>query len=117
EAREIGRAGKGAKTVFQSGLQARCNLQALHVGRFVHSSSLGQVSEARAQWHNKTSWRFANPETQRESELNWRLKRETSPGLTGEVGIHQIDTASWYLKALPLSVTGYGAIMLNRDGR
>jgi len=117
EAREIARAGKGAKSVFQSGLQARCNLQALHVGRFVHSSALGKITESRAQWHTKTTWRSANPAPEREAELNWRLKRETSPGLTGEVGIHQIDTASWYLKSQPLSVAGYGGILLYNDGR
>lgn len=117
EAREIGRAGKGAKTVFQSGLQTRCNLQALHVARFVHTSALGQFSEARAQWHNKTTWRTANPAPEREAELNWRLKRATSSGLMGEVGMHQVDTATWYLKARPVSVSGFGGIMLHKDGR
>ncbi|HTE17389.1 MAG TPA: Gfo/Idh/MocA family oxidoreductase, partial [Armatimonadota bacterium] len=118
DARAIAVAGKGAKTVFQSGLQNRANHQALHVGRFIQTSALGsQVAEARAQWHNKTSWRQANPAAEREAELNWRLRRETSPGLMGEVGIHQVDTASWYLKARPVSVSGFGGIMLYNDGR
>jgi predicted dehydrogenase len=117
DARDIARAGQGTKSVFQSGLQMRCNLQTLHVGRFVHSSALGAVTEGRAQWHNKTTWRFANPSGEREAELNWRLKRATSPGLLGEVGIHQIDTASWYLKSRPVAVSGFGGLMLYKDGR
>jgi len=117
EARDIARAGQGAKKVFQSGLQARCNMQALHVGRFVHSGALGHLAEARAQWHQKTSWRFAAPTPEREAQVNWRLKRETANGLIGEVGMHQLDIASLYLKAHPLAVSGFGAVTLYNDGR
>jgi len=117
EAREIARAGKAAKTIFQPGLQARCNMQALHVGKFVHTGALGHLAEARAQWHSKTSWRAAAPSAEREAELNWRLKRDTSSGLIGEVGIHQIDTTTSFVKARPLSVTGFGGILLYNDGR
>lgn len=117
DARAIAKAASLAKTVFQPGLQVRCNAQALHVGMFMHSNALGTITEARAQWHNKTKWRFAWPDPAREAELNWRLRKETSPGLLGEIGIHQLDQASWYLKGLPLSVSGYGATMLYKDGR
>jgi predicted dehydrogenase len=118
DAKAITQAAKAAKTLFQPGLQARCNLQALHVMRFIHTSSLGpQITDARAQWHNKTTWRFANPAPEREAELNWRLRKATSPGLMGEVGIHQLDTASWYLKSRPTAITGFGGIMLYKDGR
>lgn len=117
DAKAIAQAGKAAKTVFQSGLQGRCNLQALHVGRFVASSALGKITEARCQWHNKTSWRQAYPTAEREAQLNWRLKRETSPGLMGEVGIHQIDTTSWYLKSRPTAIMGYSSTLLYNDGR
>lgn len=117
DAKAIAVAAKGAKVVFQSGLQSRCNAQALHVGRFVHTGALGKATSCRAQWHNKTTWRFANPSTEREAELNWRLKKDLSTGLAGEIGIHQIDTASYYLKAKPVSVTGFGGIVLYKDGR
>ena len=118
EAKEIALAGKGATSiVFQSGLQQRCNLQSLHVGKFVQTNQLGPVIEARAQWHNKTSWKTAWPTNQREEELNWRLKRATSSGLLGEIGIHQLDLTSWFLKRLPVSVTAFSAqkLWLDRD--
>lgn len=117
DARAIAKAGKGAKTVFQSGLQNRCNMQTLHVGRFIHSAALGKMTEARAQWHTKTTWRFASPNATREAELNWRLKRATSTGLMGEIGMHQLDVASFYQKAQPVSVLGFGGVMLYNDGR
>ena len=74
----------------------------------VHTGALGHLAEARAQWHSKTSWRAAAPSGEREAELNWRLKRDTSSGLIGEIGIHQIDTTTSFVKARPLSVTGFG---------
>jgi predicted dehydrogenase len=117
EAKEIAVAGKGAKTVFQSGLQNRCNNQAVHVNNFIRSSATGKMTGGRAQWHKRTSWKQAYPDAAREAELNWRLKKASSSGLLGEIGIHQIDTASWYFKSLPLSVTGFGGILELNDGR
>jgi predicted dehydrogenase len=117
DARTIAQAAAGAKTMFQPGLQVRCSLQAEHVNHFILTAVLGKVTGGRAQWHQRTSWRQIAPTDERQAELNWRLKRETSPGLLGEVGIHQIDTASWFLKALPVSVTAFGAIMEYNDGR
>lgn len=117
DAKAIATAAKGSKVVFQSGLQSRCNAQSLHVGKFLHTGAIGKATSARAQWHNKMTWRFANPSTEREAELNWRLKKDLSIGIAGEIGIHQIDTASYYLKGKPISVTGFGGIVLYKDGR
>lgn len=111
EAKEIAKAGADAKTVFQSGLQYRANKQHQHVLSFVRSGTLGHVAGARGQWHKKQSWRRAAPTPEREKELNWRLSKESSGGLMGEIGIHQLDTATWFLKALPVSVLGFGGIM------
>ncbi len=110
EAKEIAKAGVAAKTVFQSGLQYRANKQHQHVLGFMRAGVLGHVAEGRAQWHKKMSWRRAAPTDERERELNWRLYKATSSGLCGEIGIHQFDTATWFLKALPVSVLGYGSI-------
>jgi predicted dehydrogenase len=117
EARAIAKAAKAAKTVFQPGLQGRCNLQALHVEHFVRSLALGKMIEARAQYHNKTSWKFVYPTREREAELNWRLSKDNCAGLIGEVGIHQIDTTSWYLRERPVAVTGFSSNLLYQDGR
>jgi predicted dehydrogenase len=72
---------------------------------------------ARAQWHKKQSWRATSPKPEREKELNWRLAKETSLGLVGELGIHAIDQATWYANTLPKAVNGFGAISFWKDGR
>jgi predicted dehydrogenase len=115
EAKAIAQAGAAAKTVFQPGLQYRSNKMHNHVAKFL--LDLGKVAEGRAQWHRRTSWRSPASKPEREKELNWRLSKATSLGLPGEVGIHTFDIASWYFKALPVSVTAFGGIYNWNDGR
>jgi predicted dehydrogenase len=118
EAREIAKAGMGSKQVFQVGQQARGNPQHWHVRKFVWGGVLGTpIAQARAQWHRRDSWRRAHGTPEREKALNWRLNKATSAGLMGEVGIHQVDVASMFLKSLPLSVSGFGAVTCWQDGR
>lgn len=118
DARAIAQAAKNAhKQVFQTGLQARSDLLRLDLLRFIRAGAMGKTLMARSQWHKKHSWRQASPNPDREQELNWRLRRETSPGLIGEIGIHQIDAANWFLRELPVAVSGFGGILHWRDGR
>jgi predicted dehydrogenase len=73
---------------------------------------------ARSQWHKKTSWRAVSPNAERERAINWRLNKQTSLGLAGEVGIHQIDQATWFLGAKPAAISGFGSILRwTEDGR
>ena len=117
EAKAIAIAAMGAKTTFQAGLQQRSNMQTHHVLKFIRSDALGTIVGGRAQWHNRTSWRQGWPTPEREKELNWRLSQATSAGLIGEIGIHQIDTASWFFKSLPTAVTAYSGLYGWKDGR
>jgi predicted dehydrogenase len=117
EARAIAQAGQDSKNVFQTGLQGRSNLLYNHVSRFVKSGCLGTLAEVHSQWNKRQSWRRAAPNPEREKELNWRLFNVTSLGLVGESGIHSLDLTNWYLRALPISVTGFGSIMGWDDGR
>jgi predicted dehydrogenase len=108
EAKEIGQAGLNAKTIFAAGLQFRANKQHTHVRQFM--GDLQKCAGGRAQWHKRGTWMRGAPSSERQRELNWRLYKETSPGLLGEIGIHQLDIANWFLKALPVSVSGFGGI-------
>ncbi|MCC6443181.1 MAG: Gfo/Idh/MocA family oxidoreductase [Armatimonadetes bacterium] len=117
EAKEIAQAGMGAKQVFQVGQQGRSNPLYVHVEQFVRSGALGNPAVVYAQSNKKNSWRKMAPSPEREQEQNWRLAKKTSPGLIGEVGIHQIDLANWYLNALPVAATGFGSISNWKDGR
>ncbi len=118
EAREIALAAKAANgSVFQAGLNYRSNPQHHHVLNFIRAGAMGQTVFGRAQWHKKQSWRRASPNADREKALNWRLDRQTSSGLMGEVGIHQADLATWFFGAPPKSVAGFGGILAWNDGR
>ena len=41
----------------------------------------------------------------------------SSPGLIGEIGIHQLDAVAWFLKSLPNAVSGFGGVLHWSDGR
>ncbi|MCS7089969.1 MAG: Gfo/Idh/MocA family oxidoreductase [Limisphaera sp.] len=118
DARVIAQAAlKHRRQVFQAGLQLRSDPQRHFLMPFIRSGALGRMAMVRAQWNKKTSWRFTSPNPEREAEVNWRLSREVSTGLLGEVGIHQLDQVSWFLNAWPSTVHGFGTIAFWRDGR
>jgi predicted dehydrogenase len=118
DARAIAKAAAAhPKLVFQSGLQARSEPQRHFLLPFIRSNAVGRFLMVRAQWHKKQSWRGASPNPEREKALNWRLNRETSAGLIGEVGVHQLDVVAWFLNGLPEAVTGFGGVLHWTDGR
>ena len=118
DARAIARAAQSAlKSNFQSGLQMRSDPQRHFLLQFIRSGAAGKPISARAQWHKKESWRRTSPSPEREQELNWRLSNATSNGLIAEVGLHQIDVLGWFLKELPMAVTGFGGVRHWTDGR
>ena len=118
DARAIAKAANALpKQIFQAGLQHRSDPQRNWLLPFIRSGSLGQFAAARAQWHKKQSWRSASPNPDREKEINWRLSRATSLGLAGEIGIHALDQACWFMNRKPSAVTGFSATMLWNDGR
>jgi predicted dehydrogenase len=110
-------AAAAASQVFQCGLIYRTEPQYRGVFQFVRSGAIGHASSARAQWNQKQSWRRASATPARERELNWRLDQAVSTGLAGEVGIHQLDLATWILQTLPIAITGTGQVAQWRDGR
>jgi predicted dehydrogenase len=118
DARAIALAAKAAQqSIFQAGLQMRSDPQRHFLRPFIRSGALGQSVMARAQWHKKTSWRATGSTPEREKDLNWRLSKAISLGLVGELGIHPIDEATWFLNVQPVAVSGFGANALWKDDR
>jgi len=118
DARAMARAARDTPDLnFHVGQQFRADPQYLSVAKFIRGGALGKATLFRGQWHTKQSWRRASPNQARERALNWRLDPDTTTGLVGEAGLHQIDTALWFAGALPTSVAGSGQIMLWNDGR
>lgn len=118
DAKEIALAAKKhLRLVFQPGLQLRSDPQEAFLLKFVRSGAAGKWASGRSQWNKKSSWRVSAPNAEREKAMNWRLDPATSLGLVGEVGLNQIDRASWYFNGLPLAVSGRGAVTFWKDGR
>jgi len=118
DARAIAKAAQAAVgQVFQPGLSLRADPQRHFLLQFIRTGAIGKAVMARAQWHKKQSWRFASSNPDREKAVNWRLDKDLSIGLAGEIGIHHLDSMIWLLKDRPLAVTGYGGIMRWDDGR
>ncbi len=116
DARDIARAAQAApKQIFQSGLQMRSDKQRLFLLPFIRSGALGTLVMARAQWHRMQSWVSPSANPERAKAINWRMDSKTSHGLIGEVGIHQVDQAGWFLKGRPTAVTGFGSIVHWKD--
>lgn len=118
DARAIAKAAKKAfKLNFQSGLQMRSDPQRRFLMPFIRSGATGKNMMARSQWHKKQSWRRAAPTPEREQALNWPLRAASSPGLMGELVIHQLDMVQWLLDQRPTAVSGWGSTVLWKDGR
>jgi len=118
DARSIAKAAReNPRSYFQSGQLLRSHPHQAFLMGFVRSGAAGTPIKARAQWNKKTSWRRAAPNPEREKELNWRLDKEISLGLIGEIGIQQIDVVNWLWNKRPVAVTGFGNIAAYQDGR
>lgn len=119
DARAIAAAAKASvKSVFQAGLQGRSHPHRQYVIPFLLEGNAGEPICARAQSHQKKSWVQISPDQNRQDELNWRLNQKVSTGLLGEIGVHQIDTISWFNRARPTAVSGFGSVIRwKEDGR
>jgi predicted dehydrogenase len=118
DAQAIAKVAKAAvKLNFQAGLQMRADPQRHFLLPFIRSGATGRNVMARSQWHKKTSWRRAAATPEREKALNWRLTAATSPGLIGEIAIHQLDMIQWLLNAKPSAISGHGSVLIWNDGR
>lgn len=116
DARAIATAARDAvKLNFQVGLQYRSDPQIKNLSNFLRSGVLGKPARGRGHWHKKQSWRVTSADADREKELNWRLDPALSPGLFGEIGVHQIDLAMWLFSARPKAVYGAGGVAFNED--
>ncbi|MCC6676090.1 MAG: Gfo/Idh/MocA family oxidoreductase [Phycisphaerales bacterium] len=117
DAKAIATAAAGAKTVFAVGHEGRSNPVYQLARSFFRTDAFKDMVMMRAQCNQKTTWRVGSPDPAREKVLNWRLDRELSTGLMGEIGSHQLDVVHWYRNRHPVSVRATGGIRLHTDGR
>ncbi len=104
------------KQVIQVGLQRRYSKFYQIAKMMVAKGLIGDVTHIVAQWHRNPGW-LIPPDPASERSRYWKIFREYSAGLAGELGSHQIDVASWMFNAQPEYVIGIGGREFIRDGR
>jgi len=118
QGRQMVRKQRETGLVLQIGHQRRYNPTYLHALNLIEKDKvLGRITMIRAAWHRNGDWRRPVPDPKLERLINWRLYNESSQGLMGELGSHQIDVANWVLKATPTAVVGTGTKGYWNDGR
>ncbi|MCL5745295.1 MAG: Gfo/Idh/MocA family oxidoreductase, partial [Acidobacteria bacterium] len=105
------------RQVLQTGLQRRYSPFYHAAKAMIDKGLVGDVTHIRAQWHRNGSGRRAVADPRLERQINWRMYREYSGGLTAELASHQFDVADWFFGAAPEFVSGIGGIDYWRDGR
>jgi predicted dehydrogenase len=110
-------AAKYPKQVIQVGLQRRYS-QVYQIARqMVEKGMLGRLTHIQAQWHRNGNWRRPLKDKTLEEQVNWRMYRKYSGGLSAELMSHQLDIADWMFGKTPDSVMGVGGIDYWKDGR
>ena len=105
------------RKIFQTGHQYHSSRLYAHVVEMIQGGEIGKVSAVQAQWNRNGNWRRPVPDPKFERQINWRMYREYSYGLTAELSSHQIDFCNWFLDDHPEKVTGFGDISYWKDGR
>jgi predicted dehydrogenase len=113
----IAKAAKGAKTVFQPGLEGRCNPVYQLARSFFRTEAFKDLISIRAQHNQRNSWRVSASDPARDKALNWKLDKDSSNGLAGEMGTHQFDVVHWFRNTAPTAVRGSGSVRAWDDGR
>ncbi len=117
ECKRVASAASRSPKIFQIGHQR------MFEGRFhkalahMRAGDLGPITQMRAYWHRNLDWRRKAPSPQWERLLNWRLYRDYSAGLMGELGSHHLHVTNWIMDAPPTSCIGYGSVNYWKDDR
>ncbi|MCL6257510.1 Gfo/Idh/MocA family oxidoreductase [Aquiflexum sp. TKW24L] len=103
--------------VIQVGHQYRYSPLYFKVKELIQNGWLGKVTQIDARWDRNADWRRSVPSPELERQINWRMYREYSGGLTAELLSHQIDFINWAFETSPTEIVGTGGIDFFKDGR
>ncbi len=102
--------------VLQVGFERRYSEFYETARQMVSRGFLGEVTHIQVQTNRNPGWK-TQPEDDRGEEVNWRLLRKYSGGLTSELASHQLDLASWMFNDTPDTIIGMGGLDWRMDGR
>jgi len=105
------------KQIVQVGLQRRYSKFYDLAEDMIKKGAIGEVTHIFGMWHRNSNWRRPLKDTSLEKQINWRMYREFSGGLTAELASHQIDIADRMMGVAPEFVSGVGGLDFYQDGR
>jgi len=108
---------EGTNKIFQVGHQYHSSRLYANIVNTIKKGYIGEIKSFEAQWNRNGNWRRMVPEEGLEKQINWRMYREFSNGLLGELSSHQIDFVNWVTDSHPVKVVGTGGIDYWKDGR
>ena len=103
--------------IFQTGHQYHSSRLYSHVVNLINNGEIGKLTSFECQWNRNGNWRRPVLDPSLERQINWRMYREYSGGLTAELCSHQIDFVNWVLGENPNAIMGTGGIDYWKDGR
>lgn len=115
--RELVKKSNQSNQIFQTGHQYHSSRLYTYIVDLIKDGKVGNITSFECQWNRHGNWRRTIPKLQYEKDINWRMYREFSGGLTAELGSHQIDFVNWALNETPKQVTGVGGVDYWKDGR
>jgi predicted dehydrogenase len=100
------RAGKDAKTVFQTGLGSRSSPRNRLVIPKIHDGIAGKLVMIRA-------WRTAGNDLDHNGSSNdWFFNAKRSGDVLVEMAVHNVDVCNWVANSRPESAGGYGGALV-----
>jgi len=117
ECRDIYDTYQQTENVLYFGMQRMFDMKYIKALQMIHAGTIGEIVGIRCHWFRNNDWRRPVSDPALEKQINWRLYRESSGGLTTELATHQLEVSNWALQCMPESVIGMGDIVYWKDGR
>ncbi len=103
--------------ILQVGHQYRYTPLYGKVKEIIQNGYLGKITKIDCHWDRNSNWRLPVLEPGLEHQINWRMYKATSGGLTAELLSHQIDFINWAFGTHPDKIMASGGIDHYEDGR
>lgn len=117
ETRRVLRAARGADRIFQTGFQFGTSPLYTAALKLIRDGELGAIVAVECDWNRNGDWRRPVPDPKLERQINWRMYREYSSGLTAELSAHQMEFCNRFLAGGIEHISGVGGIDYWKDGR
>lgn len=107
DARTMIDAGEKAGKALQVSTQGMHSPSTQVVGKQVHAGAIGNLLYAWIQTF-RGDWRKLDPDPKKDSQINWRMNKSLSGGITFEQGIHTLAAFNWFIDSEPVELVAMG---------